>query len=271
MKSKFVLALGAVVMAASAMNARAALLVSDAFAYSNGNLAGNTPTTGADSTPAAGGPWTAYSSIGSHPIQVTSDAAVVDDNVGAEDDNIPFAGGFVDGAGTVLYASYTVTVNAPSGTLVPAYFGIFLQGTSNFDSRVWFDTPATPGDGFRIALTSGSTIGATSVLSTDLAFGTTYTIVTSYDFTNKNGSLWINPTETTTPPSSTPVGTTTAGSGFSDASTAYAFRQSSTAGNAIVDVGNLVVFSQSVPEPASLGLLFGASGLVFGRRSRRRI
>ena len=106
---------------------------------------------------------------------------------------------------------------------------MFLAGTSNFTSRVWLDTAGTVGDDYRIALTQNSNVNPTTgaaVYSPDLVFGTTYTVVTSYDFTNKNGMLWINPTD----PTSTAIGTTT-DAGFSDAVTAYAFRQSATAGN----------------------------------------
>jgi hypothetical protein len=248
-------AFGAAIVAASAFNVSAAVvLVSDTFPYPAGNLAGNTPATG--------GVWTAYSSAGSHPIQVTSNAIVVDDNVGAEDDKSSFGDGLTDAAGDVLTSSYSVNVSAPTVAFTPEYFGIFLEATSDFDSRIWVAAPATPGDGYRIALSQGSSSTATGVVySPDLAYGTTHTVTSTYDFSNKNGTLTVDGN----------VMGTTSDSGFSDGVTAYAFRQSSVAGDFTVTVSNLQVTGDLVPEPASLGLLFGASGLVLGRRSRRRV
>lgn len=204
--SKFAAAFLASAVAVSSANA--AVLVSDTFDYSNGPLAGNTPS--------VGGKWTAHSGS-TNDISVSSGAAVINEATGVQDDNSSFDGGYVAGAGSVLYSAYSVNVAAPAGSLTPVYFGMFLQGTSNFTSRVWVAAPATVGDGYRIALSQGSSSTAAGVVYTsDLAFGTTYTIMTSYDYSNKNGSLWFN----TTDPTSTPLGTTT-DTGFSDAVVGY--------------------------------------------------
>ncbi|HEX4055024.1 MAG TPA: PEP-CTERM sorting domain-containing protein [Tepidisphaeraceae bacterium] len=253
---------GAAIVAASAMNVRASLLVSDTFNYPTGNLVGNTPP--------IGGIWTAHSGAPTNPIQVAnSDSIIVNESTGVEDDHSTFAGGFTAAAGDVLYSSFTINVPVPTGTLTPVYFASFLESTSDFDSRVWVTTPATSGDGYQIALSEASTLNATkSVYSGDLQFGTTYTVVTSYDYTNKDGSLWIDPTS----PVSPALGTTT-DTGFSDAVTAYAFRQSAVTGNAIITVGDLQVGTSLadvvvVPEPASLGII-ALGGMALLRRRRR--
>ncbi|HZZ44858.1 MAG TPA: PEP-CTERM sorting domain-containing protein [Tepidisphaeraceae bacterium] len=257
-KSVSLLAIAALALTIGS-TAHAALLISDTFDYTNGSLAGNTPTTG--------GKWAAHSGT-TNDIQVVSGAAVVNEATGVQDDNSTFAGGVTATTGSVLYSSYTVNVSAPTGTLAPVYFGMFLNGTSNFTSRVSIAAPATAGDGYRIALSQGSsTTAAGVILTADLAFGTTYTIATSYDYTNKNGSLWLNPVDT----SSAPLGTTT-DSGFSDAVGAYAFRQSSATGNSSITIDNLKVgttFADVVPEPSTLSLLgLGALSIIRRRKSR---
>jgi hypothetical protein len=250
---------GAAIVAMSAFSARGSLLVSDSFTYPDGNLVGDMP--------AIGGAWNAHSGT-TAPILVSGDSINVNEATGVQDDNAPFAGAFVDAAGDVLYSSFSVTIPTAPTTLTPVYFGMFLNGTSNFTSRLWVDTPSSAG--YRLALTQNSNVNptvGTAVYSSDLAFGQTYTVVTSYDFTNKNGMLWINPTSVASPS----LGTTT-DAGFSDPVSAYAFRQSATAGNVIINVDNLEVgttFADVIPEPASLGLLLGCAGLVFTRRSRR--
>jgi PEP-CTERM motif len=228
----------------------AAVLISDAFPYSDGNLAGDTPS--------VGGIWTLHSGA-TNDIQVVSNAAVVNESTGVQDDHSNFDGGFTDAAGDMLTSSYTVNVAAPStGTLTPVYFGMFLAGSSNFTSRVWVAAPATVGDGYRIALSQNSSSTATGVVySPDLVYGSTHTVVTTYDYTNKNGALTVD---------GTLLGTTS-DMGFSDAVTAYAFRQSATAGNVVITIDNLEVDGVAVPEPASLSLLgMGAMGLMARRR-----
>jgi hypothetical protein len=261
MNRKIMWLFGAAFVAANALNARASLLVSDTFNYPAGNLAGNTPP--------IGGIWTETSGT-TNDIQVAnSDSIVVNESTGVQDDHSTFAGGFTDAPGDVLYSSFTINVPAPTGTLTSVYFAHFLEGTSDFDSRVWVTTPTTAGDGFRIALSQGSSLNATKdVFSSDLAFGTTYTVVSSFNSSATDGSLWIDPTSLL----SAPLGTTT-DTGFSDAVTSYAFRQSLTAGNAIITVGDLQVGTSfadvvSVPEPASLGIIALIGMALLRRRNQ---
>jgi hypothetical protein len=257
MNKKIVSIFSAAILAVGAVAAtNAAVLVSDTFTYSDGALAGNTPEVGAA--------WAGYSGS-TFDIQVASHAANVNEATGVQDDKVTFDGGFTDATGTVLYSSEDVTVASPT-TLASVYFSFFLQGTGSFASRLWVTTPLTAGDGFRFALSNNSSVTATGVVySPDLNFGQTYTVATSYDFANKNGTLWINPADTSS------VGQTATDAGFADAVTAYAFRQSASTGNVVISVDNLKVgssFSDVVaPEPASLSLLgMGAIGLMARRR-----
>ena len=254
-------AIAATILAAAA-SANADMLVSESFTHPNGNLVGQTPE--------IGGTWAAHSSAGTGPIQVTGDqAAVLQHTADNEDDNVPFANGYVAGAGSVLYAAFDLDVPSASVTapLTPEYFAAFLQGTSNYTSRLWIEAPGT--SGFRLALANGSTAPSAGS-SSDLAFDTTYRIVTSYDYTNMVGSLWIDPVDQS---SASLAGT---GTGFSDASTAFALRQATPpSGFSEESIDNLDVattFNEALtgvaaPEPASLSLLaIGGLALLARRR-----
>lgn len=238
--------------AAVGFSAGAAPLVIDPFTYSDGNLVGNTPS--------LGGTWAAHSGGGSTPIQVASGKISIAHGTGTrEDANIPL--GLTLGAGGKLYSSFDLTVADPGATIVDAYFAMFLQGTGNFDGRVWITAPTT--SGYRLAISNDNSITDSDgeVRTTDLAFGQTYSVVTVYDYDAKAAKLWINPALETDPSFNA------ADPGFSDASSAYAFRQAG--GNTTQVIDNLKVgttFADVVPEPASLSLLC-LGGLFLRRRN----
>ncbi len=241
-------------------SAQGALLVSDSFPYADGNLVGQTPT--------VGGTWAAHSGAGNLPVQVSSGQIVLQQGSGSREDvNSSFDGGWTAGtSGNVVYSSFDLSVPDPSATISSTYFAHFLQGTSTFASRLWVTTPTS--SGYRIALTNGSSLSPATgapAYSSDLAFGTTYTVVTSYDYSTMTGQLWIDPTLASHP------SLDATDPGFADAVTAYAFRQSS--GNTIENIDNLKVGTTfydvtGIPEPSSLCLL-GLGGLALMGRKRR--
>ena len=239
--------------------ANGSMLVSETFTYADGGLVGKDPP--------IGGVWNAHSA--GTAIPVAGNAITLSQGAGSrEDDNVPYEGGFTLGAGGVLYAGYDLTVPDPGAAIVDGYFAHFLTGTTLFDARVWMTAPTT--SGYRLAMSNDNSITDSDgeVRSTDLAFGTTYRIVTKYDFDGKSGKLWINPvTEASTSFSATDPG-------FSDASVAFAFRQA--AGNTTQSIDNLYVSTSfqgaltgtEVPEPATAGLVM-IVGLALALRRRR--
>lgn len=251
--------------------AQASVLVSDSFSYPDGDLAGNTPDPtngGVGGGPGIGGTWNVHSPnpASGATLNVSNGAAIVNDAGGVQDDNIPFAGGFSAGAGDILSSQFDVSVANPGAAVTPAYFGMFLESTSHFGSRIWVTTASDPTDTshYRIAMTNGSKLPATSgsgAYSGDLDFGTTYTVGSTYDYTNASGDLWVVPVGQAIDFGT--GGTAATDTGFSDAMDAYAFRQ--TGGNTVMTVDNLIV--GTVPEPASLGVL--AAAAVLGIRRRR--
>jgi len=245
---------------ATATVAHGTVLVNDSFTYANGNLVTQDPP--------IGGAWAAHSGAASVPVQVTGGAAVIAQGAGSREDvNTAFEGGETASAGETFYAAFDLTIADPAATIVDVNFAHFLAGTTTFDGRLWVTAPTTAG--YRLALSNDNSITDADgeVRTADLAFGTTYRVVTSYNFDAKTSSIWIDPTTSTAPLTATDPG-------FSDAVASYAFRQA--AGNTTQTVDNLIVATTpeevgvTVPEPTSLAAVgLGAMALLRRRRSSR--
>lgn len=240
--------------------ADAGLIASDNFNRADGNLVGTLPT------PGPGLAWAAHSGTNG-PVQITNNQIKIwqgPSGTYAQDVNLPT--GLVMAAGDRWYAGFDVVVEQPGTAITSVYFANFLTGTTQFTSRLWVTAPTT--SGFRFALSNGSSLTPTTgsaAFTGDLALSQVYRVVISYDFTGANGALWIDqPLETGT--SFVPTDT-----GFSNAVTAFAFRQGSPSGAVTTTqtIDNLNVASTyveaytGVPEPSTLVLLgFGALALI---------
>jgi len=227
---------------------QANILFSDNFnSYSSGNLVGQ-------------GGWAAHSAAGLTPVQVSGGAISLVQGSGSRED-VNHGLGATMGAGDTWYYSFDVSVSGFSNIV---YFSLFLQGTGNFDGKL-FIAPSTASD-FTFGL-SGSSSSPATTWGTPLTYGTPYRIVVSYAFDTKAVSLWVNPLNQ----ASASISDT---SNFQDAVTAIAFRQASASNTEVID--NLVVATTfqealtgvSVPEPSTLALALvgGLAGLVALRR-----
>ena len=222
--------------------ATAVTLVNETFSHPDGNLVGLTPT------PGPGGTWAAHSGAGTGSVQASGGAAVVRQASGANEDVNTAFGTALD-AGGRLYAGFDLVVEA-TGVPTNVYFAMFMKGTSLFDGRIWITAPTT--QGYRLAISNDNSITENDgeAFTGDLAFGTKYRIVHSYDYDSKSATLWVNPVNEFSP------SVTATDPGFSDEVSAYAFRQAG--GNSTQTIDNLIVatsFSEAVPEPSTLALL----------------
>ncbi len=241
-------------------DANGAYVVGETFSYPDGDLVPNDPPVGLA--------WNAHSGAGSLPVQVSSGTISLAQGSGSREDvNAPFQTGPI-GDGDVMYSGFDLTVPDPGAAITNTYFAHFLEGTSSFAARVWITAPTT--SGYRLALSNDSSItdGDGEAFTGDLAFGSTYRVVTKYDFDNANSMLWIDPVNE----ASASISATDPG--FSDNVEAYAFRQA--AGNTIQIIDCLSVattFDEAmvcIPEPSTVALMVLALGLVgLGRRSTR--
>jgi hypothetical protein len=174
-------AIGFVSMALIAMAtapAFSAVLMSEGFSYANGNLVPN-------------GGWATHSGTGTD-IQVASGRAVVDMN-SAPDDNKTFA---AQGATGKTYYCLEVLIPAITGSPRLNYFAHLKDtGTVNFAGRLGV---APSGTGFTFAVGSTAFTTPTSWTS-QLAYGTSYRVVISYDAATGTSEMWVNPANELSP------------------------------------------------------------------------
>ncbi|MBK8268998.1 MAG: hypothetical protein IPK83_12110 [Planctomycetes bacterium] len=242
------LAVAITALCISSVTTQATILVNENFNREDGNLVGTNPT------PGPGGTWATHSGA-TGPVQIVDNTIYLSQNastIAAEDVNVS-TGGAME-AGDRLYAGFDVIVEQPGSSISNVYFAHFLQGSTNFTSRLWVTAPTA--SGFRLALSNDNSITDADgeVFTGDLALGTTYRVVISYDFTGQNGSLWIDQAL------ESGSSITAADPGFSNAVSAFAFRQGSPSGSLTTTqtIDNLCVGTNygeaytCVPEPATL-------------------
>ena len=229
--------------------AHADILVNETFTHPDGNLVGQTPT------PGPGGTWVAHSAEGNNPVQVSGGAAILN-QTGTSSEDVNTGLGTVMGAGEKFYAAFDLINTGGSSTV---YFAHFKTSGTYYLARAFITAPTGGGD-YTIGLSNTSTMEVS--WASDLTFGTSYRVVTSYDYDTGVSELWIDPLNE----SSTKILTST---GYSDPVEQYALRQGGSGSSQTID--DLVVattFNEAltgVPEPASL-LLLGLGALLARRR-----
>lgn len=227
--------------------AMGSILMSDNFnSYTNGNL-----------VPQGG--WAAHSGAGATAIQVNNGTiSTVQGSGSREDANRDI--GSVMGAGNVWYAGFDVTVTG-ADPAVTTYFAHFRDTGTGFNSRIFVMDGGAGAGTFTFGI--GDVAGTPDAsFAGSYAYGTTYRVVSSYNFDTGLSQLWISPT-TQADPSIMSVS-----ADIGQAMSTYAFRQA--AGNTTQVIDNLAVgttFADVVPTPGSLSLL-GLGGLVALRRRR---
>jgi hypothetical protein len=182
----------------------------------------------------SGGFWANHSGTPVGGMQVGSGVVTVTDG-NAEDVNAPLIGQPYNPTNKqVLYSSFTLNYNSlptEGGT----YFAHFKDNTSSgFYGRVYASIHAASGGFYRLGIGNVSATNTTAQIATDLSPGVNYTVVTRLVLTNGVATIWINPTDESSPSMtdstfvSTPSPITT-----------YAFREN--AGEGTMTIDNLKV------------------------------
>jgi MYXO-CTERM domain-containing protein len=178
-----------------------------------------------------------------------------------------------DGGATVSSGNSIFVTTAVTFTAAQANGDYFLHlgngDGSNFFARVY---AKSSGAGFVLGFVSSSgTPAAAAYSSTELSFGTAYTLLLRYDYIagvlNDTGALFVNPTTTNGSGDTPYIGLTTLGNDPTITFSSVNLRQGA-AGNApTVVIDSLSVATEAIPEPSAalLGAL-GALGLLRRRR-----
>jgi hypothetical protein len=164
------------------------------------------------STPDVGGVWATHSP-GAGQIAVSQGAITVrgGSSTYSEDVNSPFTPVVSTGS---VYAGMDLNYPTPSsltGTAVVTYFTHFIVSGLTYACRV-YPTGHTS-TGYKLAIgvfNEAATVYSTYGTTTEMAYGTTYRLVYSFNTTDDKCSLWVNPTsENSTSIMTASAGTTT--------------------------------------------------------------
>jgi endonuclease/exonuclease/phosphatase family metal-dependent hydrolase len=201
----------------SATLSGAALLLNDAFSYSDGSL-----------VTAAGSPWTTYNGT-SGQVKIVSGRIFLS-KANTEDVHATLAGQpYASTSGAILYVSFKINcTNLP--TSAGGYFAEFKDGGTGFRARIFAQTAGAASGAFRIGIANAGS-SPSAVFNADLQTNTDYTIVARLAVSNVVSTLWFNPTaETNASVTATDVATALT-------ITSFGFREDGASGT----IGNLFV------------------------------
>ncbi len=234
-------------------------IFSDTFTYPDGNLAGNDG-------------WTQLSTTTTTPIQVLSGQARLGPS-GQDVYNPNIIGGPINlNPNTALYMSLDLTVSTAQTGDYFLHFTPAAGNTSAFADRLY--VKSTTG-GYLLGW-AGSNLGAAYGAAV-LTLGQTYHVVTAYNVSTgpvggvgtATGAIYVDPTDPTIPNNTPYFSGLWAGGIENDVIGTVNFRQGSGTAAATLAVDNLTLWTEPIPEPATLSLLGGFGLLAWFIRRRR--
>ena len=194
----------------AALSARAAVVLSDDFAYSDGAL-----------TNVSGGKWSTHSGTGGQADVAGGVLNVTEAE--SEDVNAPLKDGPY--AAGMLYASFRITFTAlPSGT--GGYFAHFKDSGTGFRAKLFATTTGAAAGSLKLGVSATSNTGFTPT-DQDVALNTTYRVVLRVDASTMASTLWLDPT------SEADAGAVTSDTATAVSIAGFAFRQSLSSGNGV--------------------------------------
>jgi len=241
MKIKSSIFAASAVFAIGLQSAEAAVLVlTETFGYAAGPLVG-----------ATGSPWVNHNG-GTGQVDVSGGTVNLTGITETEDVNAPLSGSpYTVG---LLTARFTVNFSALP-TTVGSYFAHFKDSGFGFRSRLVANTTGAAAGAFRLGISNaGGNAATTTNVASDLALGTNYTVVMTWNLDTSSSTLSINGGPAVSAPDTATAITVES----------FALRQASGIGTLTMD--NLGVVY--IPEPSS-AMLLGAMGILGILRRRR--
>lgn len=157
------------------------LLLGDTFTYPDGDV-----------DVVSGGFWVAHSGQDSNDCFVVNNQLRVS-STNAEDVHANFTNSAYASAdsGMILFSKFTIKFEKlPSGS-GGGYFAHYKDLATNFRAKVFAETNGAAAGTFRIGIANaGFTVAA---VPRDLSLGTTYTVVTRYNVSTAQSTIWVNP------------------------------------------------------------------------------
>lgn len=259
LKKMFSTFVAALLSAAFVQTSAATILMTDGFNYGDGDL-----------LTVSGGIWTKVS--GTSALNVSSGKAIVT-NAASDDDTRSFES---IGSG-VLYYGLTATVTAVPGTS-GSYIATLWDGDAGADTDYFGRLQIAQGSSastVKFGIINDSNNMPVYFTGAEFDLNTTVQIVVKFDFTTMTSTLWINPTDESSPSVTDTVAAVFGVTSSTSTLGNMVLRQASGIGTTAIDYVTVATsFGEvvAVPEPTVTILLLASGGLwAAGVMLRRRV
>jgi hypothetical protein len=247
-------------------SAAGTVLISDAFTYSNGPLAGNGGWERGPNTPTSDNP--------SNHIVVTNNTVVFDWTTSAAINNVVRNLWTADNAVTTgsVYAIFDFRVTQAPLSATDVRPGFFSFGNADGSQQRGFVgiQAGSVADTFRLGISQASQLGSSfSFSGTNLSLNTTYQVMVGFDAGTQATSLWINSLNP-----SDPAAVTIAAAGTNGGIRRANLRMYNSDGGTgttnlgIFELDNLTV--TTIPEPGVYAAILGLGSLALIANRRRK-